>query len=69
MSDIRNVSGLWCDDISFCQEECGWIDCPRNKRNIRDKTVPHSYFVDIPPDCPKVEWMVDKLNRKVKNDD
>lgn len=23
--------------------------------NIRDRTIPHSYFVEIPPDCPKLE--------------
>lgn len=49
------IDGLWCDDISFCQEECDWMGCPRNKKNIRDRTVAHSYFVDTPPDCPKTK--------------
>lgn len=46
-------TGLWCDDISFCQEQCERMDCPRNSKNIRDKTVPHSYIVGRPEDCPK----------------
>lgn len=53
MSDIRDVPGLWCDDITFCQEKCGWTDCPRNSQNIRDRTIPHSFSVGIPYDCPK----------------
>ena len=51
--DIRTVAGLWCDDITFCPEKCGWKSCPRNKENIRDKTIPHSFSVEIPRDCPK----------------
>lgn len=51
--DIRDIDGLWCDDITFCPEQCGWKSCPRNKQNIRDKTVPHSFSVEIPEDCPK----------------
>ena len=51
--DIKDIDDLWCDDITFCQEECGLKSCPRNKRNIRDKTIPHSYSVEIPQDCPK----------------
>jgi len=61
--DIRDVSGLWCDDISFCPARCGWIDCPRNSQNIRDKTIPHSYFVDIPDDCPKKEEVMSNDRR------
>ena len=53
MTDIREIDGLWCDDITFCQEQCGWKSCPRNRQNIRDRTVPHSFSVDIPADCPK----------------
>ena len=51
--DIRNIAGLWCDDITFCPKECDWTDCPRNSKNIRDKTIPHSYSVEIPKDCLK----------------
>jgi len=51
--DIREIDGLWCDDITFCPEKCGWRECPRNKVNIRDRTVPHSFSVEIPDDCPK----------------
>lgn len=51
----RDIESLWCDDITFCSERCERLDCPRNKENIRDKTVPHSYSVEIPSDCPKKE--------------
>ena len=50
---IRDIVGLWCDDITFCQAECELKDCPRNKKNIRDRTVPHSFSVEIPSDCLK----------------
>lgn len=53
--DIRKIEGLFCDDISFCPKRCGWTNCPRNSQNIRDKTIPHSYFVETPPDCPKLQ--------------
>ena len=52
-TDIREIDGLWCDDITFCQELCGWESCPRNQQNIRDRSVPHSFSVGIPEDCPK----------------
>ena len=51
--DTRNIAGIWYDDITFCQEECDWMDCPRNQKNIMDKTIPHSFSVEIPKDCPK----------------
>ena len=41
----------WEDDITFCQEECERVDCMRNSKNIRDRTVPHSYSVERPEDC------------------
>ena len=51
--DIRELHGLWCDDISFCPiEKCRRKTCPRNQMNIRDRTIPHSFFVERPPDCP-----------------
>ena len=53
--DIRDIAGLWCDDITFCQEECEVLGCPRNQHNIRDRSIPHSYSVEIPLDCPKKE--------------
>ena len=44
---------MWTDDISFCPiEKCRRKTCPRNQMNIRDRTIPHSYFVERPPDCP-----------------
>lgn len=55
MPDIRDIDGLWCDDITFCPEKCGWKSCPRNQQNIRDRTIPHSYSIDVPDDCPKRE--------------
>lgn len=51
--DIRDVPGMWCDDITFCPEECKTKSCPRNSKNIRDRTVPHSFFMEKPDDCPK----------------
>ena len=50
---LINVPAIFHDDITFCQEECEWNDCMRNKKNIRDKTIPHSFSVEIPEDCPK----------------
>ena len=51
----KDIIGLWCDDITFCQKECEDIGCPRNSQNIRDRRFPHSYSVQIPADCPKKE--------------
>ena len=50
--DMRNISGMWCDDITFCPRPCDYTECLRNSKNIRDRTIPHSYFVEIPKDCP-----------------
>ena len=49
----NNLIGLFCDDISFCPVRCDRLDCMRNQQNIRDRTIPHSYFMEIPDDCPK----------------
>lgn len=57
--DIREISGLWCDDITFCQEKCDMRDCPRNQCNIRDHNIPHSFSVERPKDCPKEKVMPD----------
>ena len=51
--DIREIDGLWCDDITFCPRVCGWKGCQRNKKNIRDRRVPHSFSVETPVDCQK----------------
>ena len=48
------------DDISFCPHECNVIGCFRNKENIADKTVPHSYFQETPPDCMKENYLTIK---------
>ena len=53
MKNAINTPGLYCDDISFCPHKCNILKCPRNSINIRDRSVPHSYFVETPPDCPK----------------
>lgn len=55
--DIREIDGLWCDDITFCPKRCGWLSCPRNEQNIRDRQIPHSFFTDNTPpsDCQKKE--------------
>ncbi len=46
---------LMSDDISFCPKgKCRRKSCMRNQSNIRDRTIPHSFFVEIPPDCPKI---------------
>ena len=45
---------MWMDDITFCQKKsCRRTSCPRNMKNIRDHSVPHNFFVETPPDCPK----------------
>lgn len=51
----EDVTGLYCDDITFCWGPCDNFKCPRNKYNIRDKKVPHSFFAEgvVPDDCPK----------------
>lgn len=42
------------DDITFCQDrKCLRISCPRNMKHIRDLSIPHSFYVETPPDCPK----------------
>lgn len=51
---IKDIPGLWCDDITFCPYECMDMDCPRNKKNIRDHSIPHSFCVGTPPDCPRL---------------
>ena len=46
---------MFCDGISFCpNEKCTLKTCKRNQANIRDHTIPHSYFVDTPEDCPRI---------------
>lgn len=40
------------DDITFCRKACRRTSCMRNMKNIRDHSIPHSFFVEVPPDCP-----------------
>ena len=58
----KDILGLWCDDITFCQEDCEDMGCPRNKHNIRDRSIPHSYSVERPKDCPKLEECDEKID-------
>lgn len=53
--NAKDIAGLFCDDITFCHWKCDTRTCPRNRCNIRDNSVPHSFFAEaIPPnDCPK----------------
>lgn len=69
--NIRGTPGMWCDDISFCPDEkCRDESCPRNMKNIRDKSVPHSFFLSRPDDCPRggdrrVETSIDYVDYTV----
>ena len=40
------------DDITFCPLNCDNMDCIRNSKNIQDRTIPHSYSIELPDDCP-----------------
>ena len=41
------------DDTIYCQrKDCRRKTCKRNQMHIKDKTVPHSFYVERPPDCP-----------------
>ena len=63
---MGTIEGMFHDDITFCPEQCDRKDCMRNSKNIRDKTVPHSYFAKRPDECPKREsafaYMTDPVN-------
>lgn len=49
----KSIHGLWHDDITFCmKDDCKRVKCPRNQANILNHSIPHSFFVEIPPDCP-----------------
>lgn len=52
------------DDITYCTADCGCINCKRNKENISNHRVLHSWCrpEDL-PDCPlkKYEKEVSKL--------
>lgn len=68
MSDIRDIPGMWCDDITFCPQKCDRRDCPRNQCNIRDHSIPHSFSVEIPEDClekPVMKGKKEDMNNSV----
>lgn len=49
----KDIIGLFCDDITFCPyQKCRDTDCPRCQLNIRDHSIPHSYSIETPSDCP-----------------
>ena len=58
------------DDITFCPLDCERTDCMRNSKNIIDRTIPHSYSVEIPEDCLKrfVSWEKYQANRMIEYD-
>lgn len=44
---------MFNDDITFCPDDrCSNTGCMRNQKNIRERAYPHSYFMEIPSDCP-----------------
>lgn len=59
------------EDISFCPIDCKRTKCRRNKSNIKNHDIPHSYFVNRPPECPyakkknknKLEKGIDKRGK------
>ena len=63
---MGTIEGMFNDDITFCPEQCDRKDCMRNSKNIRDKTVPHSYYAKRPDECPKREsafaYMTEPVN-------
>ena len=40
------------DDITVCPLKCDNMECMRNSKNIQDRTIPHSYSLELPDDCP-----------------
>jgi len=62
------------DDISFCQKtKCRRTSCFRHVKNMHDRTIPHSFFVETPPDCPKLKHDnnhdIYHIRKKVLEDD
>lgn len=65
--EINNPSTDWfCDDQTFCPAECELMQCERNKKHIRIKEVPHSYFTEIPPNCLKL--CLKNINKYLKEE-
>lgn len=57
------------EDITFCPLTCSNTSCIRNKDNIRDRTIPHSYSTDIPDDCPNRAKNFKEILRPVSVDE
>lgn len=62
------MSENWvAEDITFCPAElCANVKCYRNKANIRDKTMPHSFYVAIPKECPDGKYRSEIRDRQFK---
>lgn len=54
MNFSDEIKSYICDDVTFCPDSnCTMTACYRNQANIRDRTIPHSYYVEVPEDCMK----------------
>lgn len=40
---MENKSDYYSEDITFCANKCGNVDCFRNEKNIRRHYIPHSF--------------------------
>ena len=48
------------EDITFCYADCNLLRCARNKKNIREYWMDHSfaYFEGDPNYCPKADGTI-----------
>lgn len=53
MTDIRNIPVLWCDDITFCQEEFRCEAANEARETSGAKLYSTRFSVESPTDCPK----------------
>jgi hypothetical protein len=52
------------DDITYCASDCECINCKRNKANIKDHSVLHSWCIpEEIPDCPLNKGNNDTINQ------
>lgn len=40
------------EDITWCARECPRMSCKINRKHIKEKEIPHSFYVERPPTCP-----------------
>lgn len=38
--------------IIWCAQECERMSCKINRKHIKEKEIPHSFYVERPPTCP-----------------